>query len=122
MLDSLDRLAYIQGVFNQLHWNTWHIRWARCEYVSVVSEETGEREFLFLPEVVTDKHPLGWVGMAEADLLHCWCGIQGGLNVLLLWDGEVGRGDLLGFSHYDSLGAEATARHCDLQGLVVALK
>jgi hypothetical protein len=42
--------------------------------------------------------------------------------VLLLWDGEVGRGDLLGFSHYDSLGAEATARHCDLQGLVVALK
>jgi hypothetical protein len=27
-------------------------------------------EFLFLPEVVTDDHRLGWVGKAEADLLR----------------------------------------------------
>jgi hypothetical protein len=33
-------------------------------------EETGEREFLFLPEVVTDDQHLGWVGKAETDLLH----------------------------------------------------
>jgi hypothetical protein len=78
-------------VLSQLPWNTRHIRWGSCEYVSVVLEETGEREFLFLPEVVIDDHHLGWVGKAEADLLRRWCGIQGGLIALLLRDGEVGR-------------------------------
>jgi hypothetical protein len=57
-------------VLSQLPWNTWHIRWGPCKYVSVVPEETGEREFLFLPEVVADDHRLGWVGKAEADLLR----------------------------------------------------
>jgi hypothetical protein len=57
-------------VLSQLPWNTWHIRWGPCEYVSIVPEEIGEREFLFLSEVVTDDHHLGWVGKAEADLLH----------------------------------------------------
>ena len=69
LLDRLGHLAYIQGVLSQLPWNTRHIRWGPCEYVRVVPEETGEREFLFLPEVVTDDHHLLRVGQAEADPL-----------------------------------------------------
>jgi hypothetical protein len=91
LLDRLGRLAYIQGVLSQLPRNTWHIRWSPCEYVSIVLEETGEREFLFLPEVVADDHRLGWVGKAEVDLLRRWCDILGGLGTLLLQDGQVER-------------------------------
>jgi hypothetical protein len=50
-------------VLSQLPWNTWHIQWGPCEYVSIVLEETGEREFLFLPEVVADDHH--WAGSAR---------------------------------------------------------
>jgi hypothetical protein len=75
--------------------HTWHIRWGPCEYVSIVPKETGEREFLFLPEFVTDHHRLGWVGKVVADLLRRWHGVQGGLGALLLRDGQVGRVDLL---------------------------
>jgi hypothetical protein len=67
-------------LLSQLPGNTWHIRWGPCEYVSIVSEETGEREFLFLLEVVADDHRLGWVSNAEVDLLRHRCGIQGGLG------------------------------------------
>jgi hypothetical protein len=73
-----------------------------CEYVNVVPEGTGEREFLFLPDVVTDDHRLGWVGKAKVDLLCCWRSIQGGLGALLLREGEVGRSDLLGLGDHDS--------------------
>jgi hypothetical protein len=93
-----------------------------CEYVSIVSKETGEREFLFLPEVVADDHHLGWVGKAEADLLRHWRSVQGNLDALLLRDGQVGRIDLLSFSHHDGLGTEAGVRRSDLQGFVVALE
>jgi hypothetical protein len=57
-------------VLSQLPRNTWHIRRGPCEYVSIVPEETGEHEFLFLSEVVTDDHLLGWVDKAETDLLR----------------------------------------------------
>jgi hypothetical protein len=79
----------------------WHIRWGPCEYVSVVPEETGEREFLFLPDVVTDDHRLRRVGKAEIDLLRHWPGIPGGVGALLFRDGVAGRGDLLGLGDHD---------------------
>jgi hypothetical protein len=53
-------------VISDLPWDTWHIRWGPCEYVSIVPEETGEREFLLVPKVVADDHRLGWVSKAEA--------------------------------------------------------
>jgi hypothetical protein len=87
LLDRLGRLSYIQGVLSQLPRNTWNIRWGPCEFVNIVPEETGEREFLFLLEVVTDDNRLGWVGKAEADLLCQWHGIESGLSALLLRDG-----------------------------------
>jgi hypothetical protein len=69
LLDRFGHLAYIQGVLSQLPGNTQHIRRGPCEYVRVIPKETGEREFLFLPELVTDHHCLLWAGEAKADLL-----------------------------------------------------
>jgi hypothetical protein len=70
----------------------------------------------------TDDHCLGWVGKVEADLLRRWHGVEGGLGVLLLRDGQVRLVDLFSFSHHDSRGTEAGVRRGDLQGLVVALE
>jgi hypothetical protein len=50
--------------------DTRHVRRAPCEDVSVVPEETGEREFLFGIEVGPDGDFLGHVGQAEANFLH----------------------------------------------------
>jgi hypothetical protein len=40
--------VYIQTMLDQFPRHPWHIRWFPHEYVSVSSEETDEREFLFL--------------------------------------------------------------------------
>jgi hypothetical protein len=82
---------------------------SQLEYVSIVPEETGEREFLFLLKVITDDHRLGWVGKAEIDLLRRWRGVESGLGALLLRDGQVGLVDLLRFSHHE---AEAPKQEC----------
>jgi hypothetical protein len=56
-------------MLSQLSRDPRHIGWTPCENVSVVSEETGEREFLFGVEVGPDENFLGCVGQAEANLL-----------------------------------------------------
>jgi hypothetical protein len=59
-------------VLNQLPGDTGHVGRAPCKDVSVVPEETGEREFLFGVEVVPNDDFLGRVGQAKADLLDGW--------------------------------------------------
>jgi hypothetical protein len=61
-----------------------HVRRAPCEDVSVVLEETGEREFLFEVEVGPDDDFLGCVRQVEANLLDSWTWVQSGACALLL--------------------------------------
>jgi hypothetical protein len=52
-------LAFFKVILNQLPGDTRHVRWAPCEDVGVVPEETGEREFLFGIEIGPDGDFLG---------------------------------------------------------------
>jgi hypothetical protein len=52
-------LAFFVVILNQLPGDTRHVRWAPCEDVGVVPEETGEREFLFGIEIGPDGDFLG---------------------------------------------------------------
>jgi hypothetical protein len=70
-------LVDFQCVLNQLPGNTGHVGWAPCENVSVVPEETGEREFLFGVEVGPDDDFLRCIRQAEANLLDSWTWVQG---------------------------------------------
>jgi hypothetical protein len=72
LLDRSCGLVDFQCVLSQLPRDTGHVRWAPCEDVSVVPEETGEREFLFGVEVGPDDNFLGCVGQVEANLLDSW--------------------------------------------------
>jgi hypothetical protein len=56
-------------MLSQLPGDTRHVGWDPCEDISVVPEETGEREFLFGVEVGPDDNFLECVGQAEANLL-----------------------------------------------------
>jgi hypothetical protein len=63
-------LVYFKCVLSQPPGDTGHVGRAPCKDISVVPEETGEREFLFVVEVGPDDDFLGCVGQAEADLLY----------------------------------------------------
>jgi hypothetical protein len=69
LLDRSCGLVDFKFVLSQLPGDTRHIGWTPCENVSVVPDETGEREFLFGVEVGPDDDFLGCVGQAEANLL-----------------------------------------------------
>jgi hypothetical protein len=68
--------AVLLCVLNQHPGDTRHIRWAPCEDVSIVPEETGERDFLFGVEVGPDDDFLACVGQAEANFLNGWTWVQ----------------------------------------------
>jgi hypothetical protein len=62
LLDRSCSLVDFKCVLSQLPGDTRHIRWAPCEDVSVIPEETGEHKFLFGVEVRPDDDFLGCVG------------------------------------------------------------
>jgi hypothetical protein len=72
LLDRSCGLVDFKSVLSQLPGDPGHIGWTRCEDVSVVPEEAGERKFLFGVEVGPDDDFLGCVGQAEANLLDSW--------------------------------------------------
>jgi hypothetical protein len=61
-------------VLSQLPGDTGHVGWAPCEDVSVVPEETGEREFLFGVEVDPDDDFLGCAGRSRQTFLTAGLG------------------------------------------------
>jgi hypothetical protein len=85
LLDRSRGLVDFKSVLSQLPRDTRHIGWTPCEDVSVVPEEAGERDFLFVVEVGPDDDFLGCVGRAEANLLDSWTSVQSRTCTLLLW-------------------------------------
>jgi hypothetical protein len=69
LLDRSCGFVDFKCVLSQLPRDTRHIGWSPCENVSVIPEETSEREFLFGVEVGPDDNFLGCVRQAEANLL-----------------------------------------------------
>jgi hypothetical protein len=69
LLDRSCVLVDFKSVLSQLPRYSRHVGWTPCEDVSVVPEETGERELLFGVEVGPDDDFLGCIGQAEANLL-----------------------------------------------------
>jgi hypothetical protein len=72
-------------VLIQLPRDTGHVGRDPCEDVSIVPEETGEREFLFGVEVGPYDDFLGCVGQAKANLLDSRTQVQSCSCALLLW-------------------------------------
>jgi hypothetical protein len=78
-------LVDFKFVLSQLPGDTRHIGWTPCEYVSIVPEEAGEREFLFGVQVGPDDNFLGCVGQAKVNLFDSWTWVQSCSCTLLLW-------------------------------------
>jgi hypothetical protein len=72
LLDRSCGLVDFKCVLSLLPGDTGLVKWAPCEDVGIVTEETGEREFLFGVEVGPDDDFFGCVGQAEANLLDNW--------------------------------------------------
>jgi hypothetical protein len=70
LLDRSCSLVYFKGVLSQLPRDTGNVGRAPCEDVSVVPEETCEREFLFGVEVSPDDEFFGCVWQVVANFLH----------------------------------------------------
>jgi hypothetical protein len=62
LLDRSSGLVDFKSVLSQLPEDSRHIGRTPCEDVSVVSKESGEREFLFGVEVSPDDDFLGCIG------------------------------------------------------------
>jgi hypothetical protein len=84
LLDRSYSLVDFKCVLSQLLRDSRHIGWTPCEEVSVVPEETGEREFLFRVEVGPDDDFLGCVGQAETNFLDGWTWVQSRVCAFLL--------------------------------------
>jgi hypothetical protein len=84
LLDRSCSLVYFNGVLSQPPWENGHVTWTPCKDVSVIPEETGEREFLFGVEIGPDDDFLGCVWQNRENFLHSWAWVQGCACALLL--------------------------------------
>jgi hypothetical protein len=112
LLDRSCGLVYFKGVLSQLPGDTGHVGRTPCKDVSVVLEETSEREFLFGVEVSPDGDFLGCFRQVEANFLHSRVWVQGYVCALLLWhlqSGLVDLGSLATMTVVAALQAESLA-------------